>query len=110
MVKRFALLIASAALVSSSVGCCLTGCGYRGGYGGGCPPCGAGYAPASTSPCGPGGCQPSYYQPGGQAYYQGASQTAFAGDSTIMTASPIIPGAVYPTQTAAFPVQSVPVY
>ncbi len=112
MVKRFALLIASAALVSSSVGCCLTGgCGYRGYGGGGCPPCGANYSSgAVSSPCGPGGCQPSYYQPGGQAYYQGASQTAFAGDQTMMTASPIIPGAVYPTQTAAFPVQSVPVY
>lgn len=100
MVKRFALLIASAALVSSSVGCCLTGCGYRGG---GCPPCGtgySGYAPASTSPCGPGGCAP-----GGSGFYQGASIS----DPTMMTASPIIPGTVYP-QTATFPVQSVPVY
>ncbi len=104
MVKRFALLIASAALVSSSVGCCLTGCGYRGYGGGGCPPCGtgySGYAPASTSPCGPGGCAP-----GGQSFYQGAS---IGGDPTMMTASPIIPGAVYP-QTASFPIQSVPVY
>ncbi|MDP1799445.1 MAG: hypothetical protein Q8K78_18255 [Planctomycetaceae bacterium] len=107
MVKRFALLIASAALVSSSVGCCLTGgCGYRGA----CPPCGAGYsgagyAPASVSPCGPGGCQPGY---GSQSFYQGAS-AAFVGDQTMMTASPIIPGATYPT-TASFPIQSVPVY
>lgn len=106
MVKRIALMVAAAALVSSSVGCCLTGCGYRGGYGGGCPPCGAGYAPASTSPCGPGGCQPSYYPQG--AYYQGASATAFAGDSAIMSASPI-PGSVYPT-TASVPVNAVPVY
>lgn len=102
MVKRFALLIASAALVSSSVGCCLTGCGYRGS----CPPCGggySGYAPASTSPCGPGGCAPSYQ---GQSFYQGAS---LGGDQAIMTASPVIPGAVYP-QTATLPIQTVPVY
>lgn len=108
MVKRYALMIAAAALVSSSVGCCLTGCGYRGGYGGGCPPCGAGYSSgASVSPCGPGGCQPSYYPQG--AYYQGASATAFNGDSAIMTASPIIPGAVYPS-TASVPINTVPVY
>ncbi len=107
MVKRCVLLIAAAALVSSSVGCCLTGCGYRG-YG--CPPCGAGYSGAATSPCGPGGCQPSYYPQG--AYYQGSgmSQSAFVGDSTIMTASPIIPGAVYPTTASALPINTVPVY
>ncbi|HET6425606.1 MAG TPA: hypothetical protein VFG20_18090 [Planctomycetaceae bacterium] len=102
MIKRYALMIAAAALVSSSVGCCLTGCGYRGS----CPPCGAGYAPASMSPCGPGGCQPSYAPQG--AYYQGASATAM-GDSAIMTASPIIPGSVYPS-TASIPINTVPVY
>lgn len=91
MVKRCAFLLAGLALVTSSVGCCCLG-----GYGGyrGCPPCGAGYAPAS--PCGPGGCSPAYYPPQGTSYYQGYNAQAYAGDQQIMTASPTMTGAYVP--------------
>ncbi len=112
MAKRCAFLVAGLALVVSSTGCC---CGYLHGYNrcNPCGPCGAGYpaAPYGGSPCGPGGCSPSYYPPvGSTSYYQGFGASAYLGEPTISTASPtMIPGTTYPT-TAQAPTSSLPTY
>jgi len=106
MVKRCAFLVAGLALVSSSVGCC---CGWLHGYNR-CNPCGAGYAAPLTSPCGPGGCSPSYYPPvGSSSYYQGFGSSAYIGDPAISTASPVTTGTGFPA-TALAPSSALPTY
>lgn len=102
MAKRFAFVLAGLAIVSSSMGCC---CGaFRGG---GC------------SPCATGGCSPSYYPPGGTGYYQGYGSTAmngtfgttaYMGDGSMMTASPVMTGPTYTTTAGLAPINSLPTY
>jgi hypothetical protein len=98
MAKRCAFLVAGLLVASSSMGCC---CGLFGGGYRGCSPCG--------SPCASGQCAPSYYPPGGGAMYQGYGSTAYAGDGSMMAASPIMPGTTY-TTTALAPINSLPTY
>jgi hypothetical protein len=112
MVKRCAFLIAGLALMLSATGCC---CGYLHGYNrcNPCNPCGTGYggyAPMS-SPCGPGGCSPSYYPPvGSTSYYQGFGASAAIMEPTISTASPVGATTTYPTTTALAPSAALPTY
>jgi hypothetical protein len=108
MVKRCAFLVTGLALMTSSMGCC---CGLFHGYNR-CNPCGAGYgaAPMMQSPCGPGGCSPSYYPPvGSSSYYQGYGSSAYIGDPAISTASPTMPGSGF-TATALAPSAALPTY
>lgn len=80
--KRAALSLLGTFLLVASSGCC---CGlfHGGGYGGGCSPCGANYAP---SPCSTGGCSP--FGPG--AYATGSTMSAAIGTPTY-AAAPLAP-------------------
>lgn len=94
MAKRCAFLLASLALMSSAMGCCCSGL----------------YGRSS--------CSPSYYPPGGTGAYPGYGSTAYGGtfgttayvgDTSMMTASPVMPGTAYST-TALAPINSLPTY
>jgi hypothetical protein len=113
MVKRFMVLLAGCAVISSAMGCCcgLLG-GYKGGYGG-CGPCGgygAGYSSygggGGMSPCGPGGCAPSYYPPTGGAAMPGFGSSAYMGDPALSSAA-AVPGSTF-TTTTMLPMQTLP--
>lgn len=102
MSKRMLIVMAGVVMTSLAAGCCCHNkcnpCGPCGGYG-------AGYG---ASPCGPGGCAPTYGYPAGPtSYYQGPEATAFAPTTTV-TSAPVF-GAAYPT-TAVLPMQSLPPY
>lgn len=103
MAKRCALLLAGLALVWSSAGCC---CGHYWGYNR-CNPCGTGYYGAyPSSPCGPGGCTPSYYPPtGSTSYYQGFGASAAVIDPNAPTVSGLAPAT-----TALAPTTPLPTY
>lgn len=83
--KRAALSLLGTFLLVASSGCC---CGlfHGGGYGGGCSPCGANYAP---SPCSTGGCSP--FGPG--AYATGSTMSAAIGTPTYAAAPALAPTA-----------------
>ncbi len=114
MFKRVSFLVAGVAMTAMATGCCCLS-GYNrcnpcsnpcySGYGGGM------MAPAS--PCGPGGCAPTY---GGYptSYIPNDPSSAFAPAATMAAATPT-PAAspmmapAYPT-TAFAPTQSLPTY
>lgn len=74
--KRIALLVACIALLAGSTGCC---CMSRPYMGGGCNPCGAGYAPGGC----PGGACGAATAPGGYyGGYQGAYATPYGAPIT----------------------------
>ncbi len=83
--KRVTLSLLGTFLLVASSGCC---CGlFHGGYGGGCSPCGANYAPASPcGPCGAGGCSP--YGPG--AYMTGSTMSAAIPGATYTASAPVL--------------------
>ena len=91
--KRFALLVACAALLSASTGCCCMAPMCGGGYGGAC-------YPQQAAPCGPCGAG---YAPYGAAMGPGASISAG------LAIGPSYAAAPYPVVAAA-PLNYLPTY
>lgn len=96
MFKRNLILLAGVAMTATATGCCCL-------HGNRCCP------PAyGTSPCGPGGCAPTYGYPPVTGYAPTQEYaTAFAPTTTI-TSAPVF-GPAYPT-TAIAPLQALPPY
>jgi len=104
MLNRVGILLAGVALAASATGCCCLGGGMNR-----CNPCGAGYSSgfAAPSPCGAGGCAPSYGGGFPTGYIPNEGSQAFAPASS-MAAAPLT-GPAYLT-TAFAPNQSLPTY
>lgn len=101
MRKKFAYALTGLSILGSALGCCCSHanrCNPCGGYG-----YGAGFAPAA-SPCGPGGCQPTYGPTG--MIGGGYDNTAYALPAGTMASTT---NGGYP-MTASLPLNSLPTH
>ncbi len=100
MLNRMLLLLAGLALSASATGCCCLGGCFGANRCNPCNPCNTYYG-ASSSPCGPGGCAPTYGMP--PTGYLGSSTEATAFGPTTTISSTVVPPAYPTTQTVMMP-------
>ncbi len=103
MFKRSLILLSGVAMTAIATGCCCLG-GCLGGNKC-CPPSYGGYG---GSPCGPGGCAPSYGYPPVTGMAPSQDYSAAFAPTTTITSAPTY-GPAYPT-TALAPMQALPTY
>lgn len=97
MFKRTLFLLAGVAMMATATGCCCLG-GCLGGYNRCCNPCYSGYG--ATSPCGPGGCAPTYGYPPVTGYAPTMEYSAAFAPTTTITSAPVY-GPAYTTTVLA---------
>ena len=102
LIKRSLILLAGVAMTATATGCCCLG-GCLGGANRCCSP---GYG--GGSPCGPGGCAPTYDYPPTTGYAPTQEYSAAFAPTTTITSAPMY-GPAYPTTVLA-PTQALPTY